>query len=155
MPQLDGLEYYSESFWLTLGIIVGMVIYEYEILDDIIELYRYRIEFIDKQLQMRELIGFEKRLLDINNIKCLLLIYIIEILYQEKIYILYRRRIKKMRGLLAEMLRMKDAQYLIRNKVILKELQEAIYTNVEFVQYVKNLKLLLKTRNINKKQNKN
>jgi len=61
MPQLDGLEYFSESFWLTLGILVGMIIYEYEVLDDIIELYRYRIEFIDKQIQMRELIGFEKK----------------------------------------------------------------------------------------------
>jgi len=152
MPQLDGLEYFSESFWLTLGVIVGMIIYEYEVLDDIIELYRYRIEFIDKQLQMRELIGFEKRLLDNNNIKCLLLIYVIEIVYQEKIYILYRRRIRKIRGLLAEMLRTKDIQNIIKNKIVLRELQEAIYTNIEFVQFVKNLKLLVKMRNINKKK---
>jgi len=151
MPQLDGLEYFSESFWLTLGILVGMIIYEYEVLDDIIELYRYRIEFIDKQIQMRELIGFEKKLLDIKNVKCLLLIYVIEILYHEKIYLLYRRRIKKIRGLLADMLRTKDAQNLIRNKVILRELQDAIYTNSEFIQFVKNIKLLIKVRNMNKK----
>lgn len=83
--------------------------------------------------------------------KCLLLIYVIEILYHEKIYLLYRRRIKKIRGLLADMLRTKDAQNLIRNKVILRELQDAIYTNSEFIQFVKNIKLLIKVRNMNKK----